>query len=292
MNVTVPTAFDLYFSGGRSATQDERELQEKEDLFFHSIQLRNGTRKTTRHRRLDDLNDLVLGLLPAGRPLQIMDVAVSSGVSTAEWLIQLERAGIECQMLAGDAVVEAFLVSIGGLRALADKTGHLMQLDVGGKAVRLPPPRRRDRIRYLPHVLLLKTATRLFDLQAPTQRRFGVDCRPLTLLSPSLIRLPRLRAVEDDILLNDGLGRRFHVLRAANILNLAYFDQAQLERMLVNLRGRLVPGGLLIVCRTNEAGVNNASVFSLGIDGRFTVTARLNQGSEITDLVLRLPPEC
>jgi len=44
------------------------------------------------------------------------------------------------------------------------------------------------------------------------------------------------------------------------------------------------------VCRTNENGVNNATVFTLEKDGRLTATARLNEGSEITDLVLRLPP--
>jgi chemotaxis methyl-accepting protein methylase len=59
------------------------------------------------------------------------------------------------------------------------------------------------------------------------------------------------------------------VLRAANILNLAYFDKATLQRMLRNLRARLLPGGLLIVCRTNDAEVNNASVFTLQGDGRF-----------------------
>ena len=292
-NATIPTAFDLYFGSGGKAGADERQLQEREDLFFHSIQLRNGTRKTTRHRRLDDLNELVLGLLPPERPLQIMDVAVSSGVSSAEWLIALEQAGIECQMLAGDAVVDAFLISIGGkLRALSDKTGHLMQLDIGGKAVRLPPPRRRDRLRYLPHVLLLRAATRLFDLQArdSTQRRLNMTCSPLTLLSPSLGRLPGLRAVEDDILLTRSYTRRFHVLRAANILNRAYFDEPTLERMVRNLRTRLTPGGLFIVCRTNEAGVNNATVFRLASDGRLAPIAHLNQGSEITDLIVRLPP--
>jgi hypothetical protein len=82
-----------------------------------------------------------------------MDVAVSSGVSTAEWLIALERAGVRCRMLAGDAVVNAFLISVGpGLRALSDRTGHLMQLDIKGEAVRMPPPRRRDRVRYFPHM--------------------------------------------------------------------------------------------------------------------------------------------
>ncbi|HEX4674580.1 MAG TPA: hypothetical protein VH209_04585 [Steroidobacteraceae bacterium] len=303
MNPTVPTAFELYFARG-GAGPDERQFEEREDLFFHSIELRNGTRKTTRHRRLDDLNALVQKLLPAQRPLEIMDVAVSSGVSTAEWLVELERAGIECNMLAGDAVVDAFLISLGPrLRALVDRTGHLMQLDVGGDAVRMPPPRRRDRMRYLPYTLMMKAATSLFDLSgraraqtgpqsgAPTQHRLGVTCRPLTLMSPSLSQLPQLRAVEDDILLNTSYTQRFHVLRAANILNLAYFDTATLERMLRNLRSRLLPGGLLIVCRTNEQGLNNATVFTLEEDGRLTATARLNEGSEITDLVLRLPAE-
>jgi hypothetical protein len=174
-----------------------------------------------------------------------------------------------------------------------------MQLDIGGAAIRLPPPRRRDRIRYMPLILLMKAAARLFGSGAlaasrsgdRSQRRWGVTCRPLTLMSPSLSQLPRLRAVEDDILVNTSYTKRFHVLRAANILNLAYFDVATLERMLRNLRARLLAGGLLIVCRTNEAGVNNATVFTLGSDGRFSATARLNAGSEIADVVLRLSPE-
>jgi hypothetical protein len=303
MSPTIPTAFELYFAHGKAA-RDERQLEEREDLFFHSIELRNGTRKTTCHRRLDDLNSLVHEHLPPQRPLEIMDVAVSSGVSTAEWLIELERAGVECRMLAGDAVVDAFLISLGPrLRALIDRTGHLMQLDLAGEAVRVPPPRRRDRLRYFHYMLLMKAAARLFDLgvreraqnrlQAGgrTQRRFGATCLPLTLMSPSLGQLPQLRAVEDDILVNTSYTQRFHVLRAANILNLAYFDTATLERMLRNLRSRLLPRGLLIVCRTNDEGVNNATVFMLEKDGRFTATAHLNEGSEITELVLRLPAE-
>jgi hypothetical protein len=285
MSQPIPTAFELYF-GRRPAAQ-------LEGVFFDSIMLRNGTQKTTWNGRLDDLNAFVQDLLPPQRPLEIMDVAVSSGISTAEWLLALERAGIDCHMLAGDAVVDAFLISVGRWRALMDRTGHLMQLDVAGRAVRTPPPRRRDKIRYLPLSWLMKAATRLFDLNgSAAQSRLGVTCQPLTLTSPSLAELPKLRAVEDDILLNTSYTRRFHVLRAANILNLAYFDSGIIERMLLNLRRRLVPGGLFIVCRTNKAGINNASVFTLEDDGRFTLTARLNQGSEIADLVLRLPPEC
>jgi hypothetical protein len=274
---SIPTAFELYF-GPKAASPDV------ERVFFNSITLRNGTFKTTWHRRMDDLNALVQPLLPPQRPLEIMDVAVSSGVSTAEWLESLQNAGIDCNMLAGDLVVDAYLITLGGVRALTDRTGHVMQLDIGGRAVRMPPPRRRDQILYAPLITLMRAASRL----CAGKGRLGIQCQPLKLTSPSIARMTKLSAVEDDILLNNSYRERFHVLRAANILNLAYFDAPTLERMVGNLGGRLVPGGLFIVCRTDENGTNNATVFTLKEDGGFALTARLNQGSEITDLVLSI----
>jgi len=295
MSRAVPTAFELYFGSG---SRDPWHLAELEEGFFHSLGLRNGTRKTTWRHRLDDLNALVQKHLPPERPLEIMDVAVSSGVSTAEWLDSLERAAIECRMLAGDAVVDAFVISLGRfLRALVDRTGYLMQLELAGRAIRTPPPRRRDRIRYLPFTALMNATTRLFGTalrtwdgtQPDPMRRLGVTCRPVKLMSLALRRRHRIEAIEDDILVSSSYGGRFHVVRAANILNRAYFDTLTLERMLVNLRARLRPHGLLVVCRTSETGLNNATVFALEEDGRFSALTRLNEGSEITDLVLRLP---
>ncbi len=270
----------------------------KEDAFFGSLCLPNGTHKTTYRRRLSDLDELVQGLLPRHRPLEIMDVAISSGLSTVEWLESLERAGITCRLVAGDALVDACLISLGGwLKALVDRTGRLLQLDIAGHAVRLPPPRRRDRVRYFP---LLRLMSHIARANAPTVRSCCgsgqaayapfLTFRPLKLLSPSLAGTDRIEAVEDDILRDRHFLHRFDVLRAANILNYCYFDPETLEKMLVNLRERLRPSGLLIVCRTMPEGMNHCSVFRLGVDGRFSLIAELNEGSEITGLVLGLAP--
>jgi len=273
----IPTAHRLYFTD--ELRRDPRRPQ-LEDSFFHSLVLRNGTFKTTWHHRLDDLNAMVAPFLPSGRPLEIMDVAVSSGISTIEWLDFLEGSGIECRMTAGDAVIDAFLVTAGPLRGLFDRTGHLMQLDVAGRAVRMPPPRRRDRLRFAPLALAVKAAAHL-----------GLRRRPLKLVSPSLAAHPRIEVVEDDILNDQRWPRRFDVLRAANILNPCYFSHALLERMLRNLRSRLAPQALLAVCRTTEEGRNDATLFRLTEDGAFRKLAILNEGSELTELVLSLPPE-
>ena len=194
--------------------------------------------------------------------------------------------------------MDACLISLGGrLKVLVDRTGRLLQLDIAGHAVRLPPPRRRDRVRYSPLLLLM---SRIARANAPLVRSCcgsGLPAcgpflafRPLKLLSPSLAATDRFEAVEDDILRDQRFLHRFDVLRAANILNHCYFDPETLQKMLANLRERLRPSGLLIVCRTMPEGTNHGSVFRLGENGCFSLVAKLNDGSEITDLVLGLAP--
>src|SRR4051812_43881239 len=108
-DVRVPTARELYTTPVASA-----ELQEiLETQFFSSIQLKNRTYKFTYSRRLDDLNELTRKVIPPNRPLEVMDVAVSSGVSTLEWIADLNSAGIEHNMTAGDLTMTALLFSFG-----------------------------------------------------------------------------------------------------------------------------------------------------------------------------------
>ena len=73
------------------AQQDQLETE-----FFERVVLPNGTFKTTKPHRLDDLNQAALpfltGLAADSQPLRIMDVGISSGVSTIEWHEQLAAA--------------------------------------------------------------------------------------------------------------------------------------------------------------------------------------------------------
>lgn len=293
----VPTASELYLS---ALIPDDEKQAALERNFFSSIRLKNGTYKYTYPHRLDDLNDLVSRFLPADRPLKIMDVAVSSGISTLEWMSHLAQAGVEHHMTAGDLTVKAFLVSIGKhLRVLLDSTGYPLQFDVRGKAIPNPPGK-RNLARYFLPLLLLRAALRVYfpALKESASRiedeqsvsRLGINCRALTLVSPRLARPSNLTIIEDDILGNACLRNAFHILRAANILNRCYFDDKTLIEILNRLRSRLMPAGLFVVCRTNERGENHGTVFALNEDGRFEVRARIGDGSEVEDLVLGLLP--
>jgi hypothetical protein len=273
--------------------QEPALVEALEIVFFKSVGLPNGTWKTTSHHRLDDLNALVQQHLPSHRPLDVMDVACSSAVSSVEWLESLQAAGIDCRMIAGDATVNAFVLSISdNLHALVDRRGRTMQYEIGGGGLAVPL-RKRKMLRHGLQVLLLKAAGRLlateFRDHARGGEKWGMRWRPVQLVSPSIRSRRSIEVVEDDILVNKSYVRCFDVLRAANILNVGYFDKQTLTAMLMNLRERLRDGGRLVVCRTTRDNVNHGTVFGLDADRNLRVLARINEGSEIEPIAQSLP---
>jgi len=74
------------------------------------------------------------------------------------------------------------------------------------------------------------------------------------------------------------------VIRAANILNVSYFSESILRRMISNLKMRLSKHGLLIVCRTKADRSNHGTIFQLQGDS-FTALGRIGDGSEVEHLV-------
>jgi len=279
----VLSARTVLLSSEPVATEDD------EARFFSSLRLKNGTYKITRSHRLDDLNDLVNQLVPR-RHLKVMDVAVSSGTTTLEWIEALHKVGIDHDMTAGDSFMFGFIVSIGkNLHVLADKSGHPLQFEVFRETLPIPLPGNRALLKNLAPLLLCYGSLNLLfgGKRKPRSSNIpGLVCRPVTLLSRRLRQQPNIRLIEDDILTSKAFPAFFDVVRAANILNRDYFDDATLKLMLGNLRVRLARNGLLVVCRTDNEGMNRASVFALRDCDHLEVVARLGAGSDIEDLAL------
>jgi hypothetical protein len=236
-----------------------------------------------------------------------MDVAVSSGITTLDWVNSLDRLGIEYTMTAGDINLCAYLVSLGRhLNVLVDSSGYPLQYDIFGHAVPNPPARRRLPI-YFPWINFwrLVLAYRFEHCRREAARAIDGDyagslmrCHLVTLVSPRLVGNDRIELIEDDILNNQTIRNRYHVVRAANILNRSYFDEPTLVAIVSNLRQRLVEGGLLVVCSTTGDDCsdtstrisNDATAFLVGGDHRLEVAGRLGRGSAIENLVLDLQP--
>jgi hypothetical protein len=104
-----------------------------EEAFFRRLALPNGTFKTTRERRLRDVDAwLVEWLSPLPRELDLLDVAVSSGVTTAELLHVLRRHGSAVRAVATDLTLVGQLLSFGPrIDLLVDSRGSLLELRAG-----------------------------------------------------------------------------------------------------------------------------------------------------------------
>lgn len=252
-----------------------RPSPEVERRFFAKLRLPNGTWKTTYPRRLDDVNAALLELLPRDRELALMDVAISSGVSTVEWSEQLRAGGVQHRMVAGDIDPEGRLLSLGGWFAvLFDSSGREpLLLEIGPLAL----PMRSDRL-----------AVRLArPLLTPLLRVFSGRARPVPLVTAALRRRQEIEVVRDDVTVPGRFAAAFDVVRAANLVQPAYFDQATMELILANLRDRLREGGLLVLGRTTEAEVNEATILRRR-GSRLVPEANLNGGAEVADLAAAL----
>lgn len=281
-------------------TRDAATQEDYERNFYSRLKLANGVYKTTHTRRFDDVDAVLNPLLPTGRRLEALDVGVSSGISTLEWLAALRAHGIDAHVLGGDLDIEAYRLSAGQwLDVLIDKTGYLLEIDLGSRSIT-----NHQRHPWLRHVLLaapvwcLGAAFRAYWALNPKLRHhvasgggelalgLGVRCEPLSLLSPRLREDADLEFIEDDIVTETERFRgRFDVIRAANVLNF-YLDRAMLARMLATLRDRLRPGGLLVICRTNMHQRNLGTIFRLTADRTLEVVSRVESGSEIERFVL------
>jgi hypothetical protein len=244
--------------------------------FFSRVRLPSGVFKATEPHRLDDLNQLALPLLPSERPLELMDVAASTGITSLEWSEQLTAAGIEHRLLCGDSHVEGAWLRLPGLGdVLLDRDRReLLFLELLGRPVDARGRSGKSRLAVPAVKAIVWLGLRL---------RYPV--RQVDLVGPAVRASPTVSVIRDDIFEHrPDLRARFHALRAANILNRAYFGEDRLVAGVTSLRERLRPGGLLIVCRTHDDGTNHGSVMQ-ATDGGWTVAARIGRGSEIEDLL-------
>ena len=281
----VPPARDFFFPRRPLGVEEQNDVETR---FFRQLRLPNGTYKTTYANRLPDVDAALCELLVADRTtadqshVHLLDVGVSSGITTRELLEAMEAHGIPREAVAVDLSVNAYLRRVLGVAdVLVDSEGHVLQLALPFVTKGRPHDPAGSPARALLQQAIV-VAERIVGGPGGAQRG-----QPVRLISPRLLRRPDVTVVEHDLTRHrpewDG---RFDVVRAANVLNLEYFDEGTLSRMLGYLAGYLRPGGLLVVVRTHDdTRTNHATIFRL-VDAATPVpVARINEGSEVEPLV-------
>ena len=261
----------------RQALSSTDHTQAAESEFYDYLRLPNGTFKTTRPGRLADVDELLISQLSAAdKPLQILDVGVSSGTLSAELESRLAGQGIAANVYASDLYLEAQCMKCWPLHLLTLPDGHLLQVDIGRLSFPNTPPSRLSQLVF-----------RLARSLQPLLRRRGRANKTLQLISGTA-RSSAVQFSQGDVfgqLWEREPERRFDVIRVANLLNTAYFSREKLAQAAANLWLHLREQGLLVVARSHEQG-NLCTLFRKQGDG-FVSVAQLGGGVEITPLILQ-----
>ena len=280
-SIKFPKASEIYFPSEELSEETVAKLEER---FFRLIHLPNGTYKTTAVNRLSEIDTALCECLK-DRPkeLNILDVAVSSGVTSLELLDTLTQQGFNPHLTASDLSIHAVLSSLPfGIEVLRDSEGRILQV--------ASPPIVKGRP-HDPFSSLFRAALQGAIVFLETLINIGIlrcrDSKEVRLVSPRLLNKPEITIIQYD--LNDDKPEwhaQFDVVRAANILNDTYFSSTVLMRMFNHLSSYVKPNGFLVLSRTLDSdNSTHGTIFNLMADGSFRVASRIGKGSELEYLI-------
>lgn len=261
----------------------------EETRFFTALKTANATFKRTKAGRFAEVDAAIVAecARTSLRVDQLLDIGISSGITTLELTQMLRRAGHRAHVTGTDRSLAAMIVDLPmGCRALVEPGGHILQYDVLGVAVR--PWRRR--LDYVTGMILVQAGLRSLFGTAAVQAAQGLhgSGNSVKLVSRRLAQVADIDLIEDDVTEHRAwLEGRFNLIRAANILNRDYFTPEVLAGACVNLRSYMAgPGSMLLIVRTLGEDRQEGTLFSMTDDRRLAVIRRFGHGSEIESLAL------
>jgi len=287
--MAVPARFYLTVSPDDPFVATKR-FARLEDAFYRSIRTSNGSWKATEHNRLDGMNEVFFRSashkLPP-RPV-VMDIGVSSGISTFEWLLEFERRAIPVDAIASDRTLVVYLADLGfGLRAVLERSGHILQVEAANIGFRVWCGKRD----YLTGSFVFRRALDLFARARLTRAQLPLPISAASasrvISGPHVLICPQLRGrqnvviEEDDILQppTPARSKAADVIRLANIMQRTYFSDDQLRTIAENVRARCRGDGAFVVLCRNRGLSLEGSILRASSSG-FVILDRLGPGSE------------
>jgi hypothetical protein len=265
---------------------------------FNRLRVGGGVYKRTAPGRFDDVRSDVaaaLGdLLRGASPLRVHDLGVSDGTTSVELHEDLKRAGFELRFVMSDAYDRIWVVRPAGSRWTCVLDADLRPLQYYSRRFVLaadPPSWRLPVNRWVHRSVIRREAPRVREvaerLRAGSEasaRAGGASVEQIPLVGRAatdlLGRDPNVTFVRHDV--TKPIEGRFHFIRAMNVLNRAYFDEATLRAAVAHVREALEPGGAFLAGRSidEQDGRTAATLFRRGSRG-FEILRRFHEGSEI-----------
>jgi len=246
--------------------------------FVRDAQLRtsNGSWRTTHRGRLKTFDETLVKLLPnRERPYLVVDVGVSSGITTLDLIDALEKAGHALKVVALDRVTGCSFVKLfPGAYALAEDSGHFLGALVFGVPVRETTS--GSRLDYLTgKALIKKLVAASFHWRVQRQK----DRKPVPLIVSELARRSNVEIKKLDIL-TQPLPEGVDVVRLANVVQRTYFSERDIARIAASVLHSCSAGAIIVLAHDSPNGELQGSFLRIA-DGSCAVVARIGRGSEV-----------
>lgn len=267
--------------------ESSRDYARQSDLsklfsqILHDVRM-GGAWKRTGSKRLVKTEQILKQHLPAERHsnVSLLDLGASDGITTLELLQSFRQAGYDrVSICATDLNLWLYRFRLGPLTEYRASDGEPIMVRLGPLGLRLAKHRRDIGSSDLFSAWYLRSKAIRDSMQLDT--RIGL-VNPLVRSEPDIM-FSELNCLER----SDMFVGKFMAARASNVLNLGYFQPAQLASAVTHLHAYLRQEGCLVVSRnvdTPAGEVENGSVW-LKRDNRFERVSDFGNGSEIKDII-------
>ncbi len=246
------------------------------DLAFSRIDLLSGVSKQTNKDRFSVIDELSVEIIINQSLSRILDVGVSSGITSLELMRQLRASSFAGEMFVSDKFARYWVSPHRFSTDIFDADHNLVCTYLG------PITGDSEDTWKLP---LSK-----YIFQRAQKRGFDETIgESFLLLHPEVletIRRGELIFIDFDIFENDQEGA-FDFVRCINLLNLGYFSTEQIVSGLNTLHFSLVNGGILQLGRTHLEGSNHVGFYEK-TDTGFERIESIGDGPEIDQLIVDL----
>lgn len=242
----------------------------------------NGVTKFTYPGRLDHSKKYIHNLLKSNptHNLSILDLGASDGITTHDLAQELSGTfNNKFHIYLADLNLYINRFIKGSLVEYRSAAGDPILLKIGKLAWRLPVPDKRSAVLSK---WLIKKYLSLHSLRGS----LNFD-RRISLVSPAALHNNSIKTMEMDCFkFYPELLSSFDLIRASNLLNVAYFSKNQIKAALSNLFKYLKPNGYLVISRNPDEAMflENGTIWQKS-GNRLTSVGTIGEGSEVTALI-------
>ena len=257
----------------------KKNINEKTMKKIFSLMRVDSTFMTTSYNRMFDVNKILKKYIKKyfTKKLVICDFAVSSGQSTLELFIDLNKDKIE-KIYGFDKKIHITIYQLGKLIFLYSSGNELLMTEYDKQCLRYRWFFLFKKVEKILPSLFNKLY--LFDF-------ININYKKTKLLIPKLDKIEKLRFFEQDIFnVSKKYFNYFDVIRVSNLLNFSYFSEKELKKAIFNLKKISKENSIILINRTPNNQKKNTASFFIKKSGKFKLLTDINGGSEIKKLML------